>query len=85
MTITPTPTPTPTLTVTELLRFQPAALPILPTAGIDPCCGGELTLAAAAQGSGLTFDQLAARLRRALETRDPAPVPPSCNCERRAG
>ena len=75
----------PTLTVTELLRLHPAALPVLTTAGIDTCCGGELTLATAAHGSGLTFDQLAARLRRETARPGAAPVPPSCGCERKAG
>lgn len=75
----------PTLTVTELLLLHPAALPVLTTAGIDTCCGGELTLAAAAHGSGLTFDQLAARLNRGLGRPGPVPAPPSCGCERQAG
>jgi len=74
----------PALTVTELLRFHPAAHPILTTAGIDTCCGGELTLAAAAHGSGLTFEQLAARLSRGLDRSEPVAVPPACGCERKA-
>ncbi|HWB41790.1 MAG TPA: hypothetical protein VG500_11050 [Gemmatimonadales bacterium] len=74
----------PTLTVEELLRLHPASLPILTTAGVDPCCGGGLTLAAAAHGAGLTFDQLVARLHRGLPST--AEPPPSCGCgERRAG
>ena len=76
----------PLLTVNELVRLHPTALPILTTAGIDPCCGGELTLVAAAHGAGLTFDQLAARLRQGLDREAAAlPTAPSCGCERKAG
>ena len=76
----------PTLAVDELLRRHPSALPVLTTAGIDTCCWGGLTLAAAAHGAGLTFDQLAARLRRGLapDAAPPAGSPP-CGCERKAG
>ncbi len=69
----------PLLSVTELIRRYPAALPVLTTSGIDTCCGGNLTLAAAAQGTGLTFEQLAARLRRGLAESDPAPAT-DCGC-----
>jgi iron-sulfur cluster repair protein YtfE (RIC family) len=77
----------PTLSVNELLRRYPAALPILAAAGIDSCCGGEQSLALAAARSGLTFDQLAARLqdgvaRRGLDNRTPAC---GCGCGRRVG
>jgi iron-sulfur cluster repair protein YtfE (RIC family) len=54
----------PHLSVNELVLRHPAALPILTAAGIDTCCGGGLTLAAAAQGTGLTFEQLVGRLQR---------------------
>ncbi len=69
----------PLLSVTELIRRYPAALPVLTTAGIDTCCGGNLTLAAAAQGTGLTFEQLAARLRRGLAEPEAAPAT-DCGC-----
>ena len=71
----------PTLSVNQLLLRHPAALPILTAAGIDTCCGGGLTLAKAAQDSGLTFDQLAARLEQGLsQDRPDEPAPPSCGC-----
>jgi iron-sulfur cluster repair protein YtfE (RIC family) len=73
------------LTISELVRLHPATLPILTMSGIDPCCGGEQTLSAAAHGAGLTFDQLAARLRGGLGPDGaPLPMPPSCGCERKA-
>lgn len=56
----------PNLSVNELVRRYPAALPVLATAGIDTCCGGDLTLALAAAQSGLTFDQLTGRLREGI-------------------
>ncbi|MGH7579643.1 MAG: DUF542 domain-containing protein [Gemmatimonadales bacterium] len=75
----------PTLSVNQLLQLHPAALPVLTTAGIDACCGGDLTLAAAAHGAGLTFDQLLARLEREIARPAPAQAAPSCGCERKAG
>jgi iron-sulfur cluster repair protein YtfE (RIC family) len=66
----------PMLSVHELILRYPAALPVLTTAGIDTCCGGGLTLAAAAQGSRLTFEQLAARLERVLAERAGSSRPP---------
>ena len=69
------------LSVNELILRYPAALPVLTTAGIDTCCGGGLTLAAAAQGRGLSFEQLAARLERGLATPEPEPAAPAdCGC-----
>ena len=63
-----------TLSVNQLLLRHPAALPILASAG-------GLTLAKAAEGSGLTFDQLAARLEQGLsQDRPDEPAPPSCGC-----
>jgi iron-sulfur cluster repair protein YtfE (RIC family) len=74
----------PMLSVHELILRYPAALPVLTTAGIDTCCGGGLTLAAAAQGSRLTFEQLAARLERALAEpgrEQPASADRGCGCK----
>jgi iron-sulfur cluster repair protein YtfE (RIC family) len=76
----------PLLSVNELIQRYPAALPVLNTAGIDTCCGGGLTLAAAAQGSGLTFEQLAARLDRSLAAPGPErPASMDCGCGCKAG
>ena len=75
----------PTLTVHELVRSEPAAVPVLGAAGIDTCCEGGLTLAEAAQGVGLTFDQLAAGLQRGIDGGASMPIAPSCGCERQAG
>ena len=71
----------PMLSVNELVLHHPAALPVLTAAGIDTCCGGGLTLTAAAQGRGLTLEQLAARLERALAAPEPEPpAPANCGC-----
>ena len=77
----------PTLSVNELLRRYPEALPVLATAGIDSCCGGEQSLALAAAGSGLTFDQLAARLQDGVSRRGPDDRMRDCGCgcEHQAG
>jgi iron-sulfur cluster repair protein YtfE (RIC family) len=72
----------PNLTVNELLRRYPGALPVLATAGIDSCCGGDQSLALAAACSGLTFDQLAARLRDGAGRRGPEDrADCGCGCE----
>ena len=72
----------PDLSVNELILRHPAALPVLSAAGIDTCCGGGLTLALAAERSGLTYEQLAARLE--ADARRPGAehtAPPRCACE----
>lgn len=74
----------PTLSVNELLLRYPGALPVLTVAGIDACCGGEQSLALAAARSGLTFDQLAARLEEGVGRRSPqGGTPDRCGCEHR--
>jgi iron-sulfur cluster repair protein YtfE (RIC family) len=74
----------PTLSVNELLLRYPGALPVLTVAGIDSCCGGEQSLALAAARSGLTFDQLAARLHDGLVHGNPeSGRPDACSCELR--
>ena len=76
----------PMLSVNELVLRYPAALPVLTTAGIDTCCGGGLTLQAAAQGRGLRFEQLAARLERDLAAPEPEqPAQADCGCGCKVG
>lgn len=74
----------PMLSVNELVLRYPAALPVLTAAGIDTCCGGGLTLMAAAQGRGLSLEQLAANLDRGLATQEPeerASAVSGCGCK----
>jgi iron-sulfur cluster repair protein YtfE (RIC family) len=74
----------PTLTVNQLLLRYPEALPVLAVAGIDTCCGGEQSLALAAARSGLTFQQLAARLEEGVARRSPqGATPDHRGCEHR--
>jgi regulator of cell morphogenesis and NO signaling len=54
-------------TVDELLRAAPSSAPVLNRNGIDTCCGGSLTLEAAARSAGITLDELQRQLRSALE------------------
>jgi regulator of cell morphogenesis and NO signaling len=53
-------------TLNELVARAPAALPVLQRFGLDTCCGGSLTLAAAAQHHGLDAAELLAALAKAL-------------------
>jgi iron-sulfur cluster repair protein YtfE (RIC family) len=74
----------PMLSVNELVLRYPAALPVLTAAGIDTCCGGDLTLMAAAQGRGLSLEQLEARLQQdsaALQSERPAAADCGCGCK----
>lgn len=74
----------PMLSVNELVLRYPAALPVLTAAGIDTCCGGDLPLMAAAQGRGLSLEQLEARLERDLAVpaaEQPAPATCGCGCK----
>ena len=77
----------PTLSVNELVRRYPEALPVLAMAGIDSCCGGDQSLALAAARSGLTFEQLAARLQDgdARSGPDNPMRDCGCGCQHQAG
>ena len=71
----------PDLPISELVLRYPAALPVLAGAGIDTCCGGSETVARAAQGSGLSYEELVARLEAgtAAPGADTSPAP-HCGC-----
>lgn len=45
-------------TVHEAIRHVPGATDVFRRFGIDACCGGELSLAAAAEHHGVALDRL---------------------------
>jgi iron-sulfur cluster repair protein YtfE (RIC family) len=51
------------LTVNETIRRYPATVEIFNRYGIDACCGGAATVAAAAHRDGADVDSLVAELR----------------------
>jgi uncharacterized protein (DUF2249 family) len=56
-------------TLNELVARAPEALPVLQRFGLDTCCGGNLTLAAAAEHHGLKLAELLTVIRAALGER----------------
>lgn len=67
----------PALTVNEIIRRFPAALAPLHARGIDMCCRGDDTLAAAAEAIGI--DPLAIVADIEAASNDGRPLPPqSC-------
>lgn len=48
----------PMLSVNETIRRYPAALDLLARQGIDTCCGGALSLAAASADAGVDLSRL---------------------------
>ena len=57
----------PEWTVNETLRIFPATVAVFNDFGIDACCGGAATIAAAAQRDGADLVRLVEALRRAAE------------------
>ena len=57
----------PELVVNDAIRRFPATVTVFNTFGIDACCGGDRTIAAAAAEDGASLDELLAALRRAVE------------------
>jgi regulator of cell morphogenesis and NO signaling len=53
-------------TVNEVLRLHPRTVAVFNALAIDACCGGERTLAEAAQEDGVQLDALLAALLAAL-------------------
>lgn len=52
-------------TINEILRNVPEAAAVFNRLGIDTCCGGNLTLAQAADSIGLSIDEVLHQLRAA--------------------
>jgi regulator of cell morphogenesis and NO signaling len=52
-----------TMTVNQVIQASPETLPIFKGLGIDTCCGGALTLEAAAARQGMTLQALFDALR----------------------
>jgi regulator of cell morphogenesis and NO signaling len=53
----------PALSVNEVLRRWPAAVAALNAFGVDTCCGGALSLSAAAEEAGVSAAELIAAIR----------------------
>lgn len=53
------------LTINEVLLKYPTAVTVLNAYGIDTCCGGGDSVAAAAASNGIDLDELLAALREA--------------------
>jgi iron-sulfur cluster repair protein YtfE (RIC family) len=70
----------PTLTVAQLVLRYPAALPILTAAGIDTCCDGGLSFAAAAARASISLNELVVRLHDGIAQGADARAPNSCAC-----
>lgn len=58
---------TPDMVINEVIRQHPWTLPVFHRYGVDSCCGGAHTLAAAAQENSLDLDQMLAELAAAAE------------------
>jgi regulator of cell morphogenesis and NO signaling len=65
----------PAWTVNELLELIPESATVLHRLGIDTCCGGGLTLAAATVSAGTSVEAIASDLSSGLE---PAPGADGC-------
>lgn len=55
------------MVINEVIRQHPWTLPVFHRYGVDSCCGGAHTLAAAAQENNLDLDQMMAELAAAAE------------------
>jgi iron-sulfur cluster repair protein YtfE (RIC family) len=53
----------PSWTVNDVIAKCPETMPVLNAFGVDTCCGGDETLAAAALEAGLDTDRLVTALR----------------------
>ena len=60
-----------TWTVNELLQRYPAVLPTLHDLKIHTCCGGGLTLAAAATNAGISSNTLLSHVQAAVDVNEP--------------
>jgi len=56
----------PTDALNLIVARYPQALPVLQRLGLDTCCGGALSLRAAAEHHGLDLDQVLGALRDAI-------------------
>lgn len=51
-----------TMSVNETIRRYPEAVAVFNEMGVDACCGGAATLAAAAEDAGVTWEALRSAL-----------------------
>lgn len=58
-----------TATVHELIKRHPATQAVFQRFGVDTCCGGAVSVEAAARRDGLDPNELCGALRAALEAR----------------
>jgi regulator of cell morphogenesis and NO signaling len=69
----PTPRIDASLTVNEVLRSHPRTVAVFNALAIDACCGGERSLARAAQEDDVSLDALLAALRWAADDDEEEP------------
>lgn len=65
----------PTWTINELLASRPKSAPVLHSLGVDACCGGSRTIAAAARAAGVPPRELLRALETQTFARNPASNP----------
>jgi len=71
------------LSVNQLIQQHPAVLSFLTAAGVDTCCGGDLSLEEAARRAGVDLDNLVVRLETEAGGRTGGAVgrkPSACSC-----
>ena len=71
------------LSVNHLIQQHPSVLSCLAAAGVDTCCGGDLSLDEAARRAGADLENLVARLETEAAARTAAAVDrsaPACSC-----
>ena len=71
------------LSVNQLIQQHPSVLSFLAAAGVDTCCGGDLSLEEAARRAGADLDKLVAGLETEAVGRAGAAVDrnaPICSC-----
>lgn len=57
----------PTLTINEIVARYPATIPVFNRFGMDTCCGGGVSVEAAARRDGTNLDVVLAALRTVVE------------------
>ena len=63
--------------INDILQDFPAAIPVLNARGIDTCCGGDTSLADAAEALGLDVTALANEIAASIGD---APAAKTCKC-----
>lgn len=57
----------PSLTINDIVARHPETIAVFNRFGVDTCCGGGVSVEAAARRDGLDLDQILAALRGATE------------------